>query len=79
VGVTTYHTADNIVFRNVALSGAPVYSLGPSGPFLRVGTGSPEGAISAPVGSLFLRTDGGATSTLYVKETGAGNTGWAAK
>jgi hypothetical protein len=25
---------------------------------------------------LFLRTDGGAATTLYVKETGSGNTGW---
>ena len=43
------------------------------------GTGSPEGAVTAPVGSLFTRTDGGAGTTLYVKESGAGNTGWVAK
>lgn len=43
------------------------------------GTGSPEGAVTAPVGSLFLRTDGGAGTVLYVKESGTGNTGWAAK
>lgn len=43
------------------------------------GTGSPEGAVTAPVGSLFTRTDGGAATTLYVKESGAGNTGWIAK
>lgn len=40
------------------------------------GTGSPEGVVTAPVGSLFLRTDGGAGTTLYIKESGAGNTGW---
>ncbi|NBW09755.1 MAG: hypothetical protein EBR82_17200 [Caulobacteraceae bacterium] len=45
----------------------------------RTGTGTPEGAVTAPVGTLFLRTDGGAGTTLYVKETGSGNTGWAAK
>jgi hypothetical protein len=45
----------------------------------RVGTGSPEGAVSAAVGSLYTRTDGGAGTTLYVKQTGSGNTGWAAK
>lgn len=50
-----------------------------SGPLLRTGTGTPEGAITAPVGSLFLRTDGGAGTTLYVKESGAGNTGWVGK
>ena len=43
------------------------------------GTGSPAGAISAPVGSLYLRTDGGANTTLYVKESGTGTSGWAAK
>ena len=42
------------------------------------GTGSPEGVITAPSGSMFLRTDGAATTTLYIK-TGAGNTGWVAK
>lgn len=43
------------------------------------GTGSPEGVIAAPVCSLFLRQDGTATTTLYVKTTGTGNTGWTAK
>lgn len=43
------------------------------------GTGTPEGAVTAPIGSLFTRTDGGANTTLYVKESGAGNTGWIAK
>ncbi|MCW1985328.1 UNVERIFIED_ORG: hypothetical protein M2348_001060 [Sphingomonas sp. R1F5B] len=43
------------------------------------GGGSPEGVVSAPVGTLYLRSDGGAGTTLYVKETGTGNTGWAAK
>lgn len=43
------------------------------------GAGSPEGAITAPVGSMYTRTDGGAGTTLYIKESGAGNTGWVAK
>jgi hypothetical protein len=43
------------------------------------GTGTPEGAVTAPVGTLFLRTNGGAATTLYVKESGAGATGWVAK
>lgn len=46
---------------------------------IRRGTGSPEGVIAANVGALFLRKDGGAGTTLYVKQTGAGNTGWVAK
>lgn len=43
------------------------------------GTGSPEGVKTAPVGSLYTRLDGGAGTTLYVKESGTGSTGWVAK
>ncbi len=43
------------------------------------GTGTPEGNSTAPVGSMFLRQDGGAGTTLYIKESGTGNTGWVAK
>jgi hypothetical protein len=46
---------------------------------LYTGTGTPEGAVTAGVGSLYLRQDGGAATTLYVKESGTGNTGWVAK
>lgn len=42
------------------------------------GSGSPEGVVTAPVGSLWTRTNGGASTTLYVKESGSGNTGWKA-
>lgn len=45
----------------------------------RCGAGTPEGAVTAPVGSLYTDTSGGANTTLYVKESGAGNTGWVAK
>ena len=50
-----------------------------AGPTWTTGTGTPEGSVTAPVGSLYSRTDGGADTTLYVKESGTGNTGWAAK
>ena len=43
------------------------------------GAGSPEGVVTAPIGSLYTRTDGTAAGTLYVKEAGTGNTGWVAK
>lgn len=43
------------------------------------GAGSPEGAQSAMMGSLYLNTSGGASTTLYVKESGASSTGWVAK
>jgi hypothetical protein len=47
--------------------------------FITSGAGSPESVVTAPVGSLYTRTDGGAGTTLYVKESGTGSTGWVAK
>lgn len=43
-----------------------------------VGTGSPEGAVVAPIGSIYSRSDGGTDTALLRKETGTGNTGWVA-
>lgn len=42
------------------------------------GTGSPEGVVTAAPGSLYVDEAGGASSVLYQKESGVGNTGWAA-
>jgi len=51
-----------------------------SGTVLQIaGVGSPEGVVTANVGSLYMRTDGGAGTSFYVKESGTGNTGWVAK
>lgn len=46
---------------------------------LYFGTGSPESVVTANTGSLYLRTNGGTSDTLYVKTSGTGNTGWTAK
>ena len=47
---------------------------------VRFGTGSPEGVVTADIGTLYMRTDGGATTTLYVKTANnASATGWTAK
>lgn len=43
------------------------------------GAGSPEGVVSAGIGSTYHRTDGGAGTSMYVKESGTGNAGWVAK
>jgi hypothetical protein len=48
-------------------------------PNIIAGFGSPEGVVTAPIGSLFLNGSGGVGSTLYIKEAGTGNTGWGAK
>jgi hypothetical protein len=42
------------------------------------GSGTPEGAVAAPVSSIYFRTNGAAGTVLYMKETGVGNTGWVA-
>lgn len=43
------------------------------------GSGTPEGAVTGSVGDIYTRTNGGANTTLYVKESGsATNTGWVA-
>lgn len=46
---------------------------------IKSGAGTPEGVVTAIVGTLYLRTDGGANTTLYIKESGVSNTGWIAK
>lgn len=44
------------------------------------GAGSPQGVVTANVGSLYLRTDGGANTTLYIKEANnSSSVGWVAK
>ncbi len=40
--------------------------------------GTPESQITAGIGSIALRLDGGANTTLYVKEANTDDTGWAA-
>lgn len=43
------------------------------------GTGSPNGVVTANVGSLYTDNAGSTATTLYVKTSGTGNTGWTAK
>jgi hypothetical protein len=43
------------------------------------GFADPNGNITAQQGSVYLYASGGAGVTLWVKETGTGNTGWVAK
>ena len=70
---TTTTTGALVVSGGAGIAGA-VNSL-----YQRVGSGTPEGVVTAPVGAVFHRTDGGAGTSFYVKESGAGNTGWVAK
>lgn len=68
----------NITFPNQVTYSDPTVTLA-SGIKIVVTGANPEGSITAPVGSLALRTTGGVGFAFYVKETGTGNTGWAAK
>lgn len=65
---TTKATA--LLFNTLATSGVRVE---------HASTGTPEGSVVSSVGGLWRRTDGGAGTTLYVKESGASNTGWVGK
>lgn len=78
---------NDVLFRGAGNSGNLVigssavgYAAGATGQILEAsGSGSPEGKITAAVASTYRRTDGGAGTTLYVKESGAAATGWVAK
>ena len=50
-----------------------------NGPTITSGSGDPNTHVTAPPGSLYMNTLGGAGTSLYVKESGTGNTGWVAK
>lgn len=69
-GVTTLTSTGTVTGSDITLQAGPTWS---------TGTGTPEGSVTAPVGSIFSRTDGSAGTTLYVKESGTGNTGWNVK
>ena len=69
-GVSSYRAALDFLNGRVYVTGGVYWSSG---------AGTPEGAITAPIGSTYSRTDGGAATSFYVKESGAGNTGWVGK
>lgn len=48
------------------------FALGDGGPTLSAGSDDPEGNVTAPAGSVYLRT----TGVFYVKASGSGDTGW---
>ena len=74
-GRTTFN--EGTTFNEVGAAAG--IELGSGGPRIMTGTGSPEGVVTAPVGSIWLNQSGGASTTLYVKTSGTGDTGWTAK
>ncbi len=91
LGFDTFGATSSFVIRDV-LAGTSIITLDSSARttlsgVLRVqgtaaiisgGTGSPEGVVTAVIGSRWGRTDGGAGTSQYKKESGTGNTGWVA-
>lgn len=79
----------DLTVNNIVHDGSSGTKLTVAGPYKTGGStgygtqwrcaGSPEGVITAAIGSTCTRVDGGAGTTLYVKESGTGNTGWVAK
>lgn len=74
--VTTSGGAVTVVLDQRVLSAT---SSAPGGSLIGSGTGSPEGVVTGSIGDIWMRTDGGAGTTMYVKESGTGNTGWRGK
>ena len=72
--------ARDAMYLNTAISMAGQSSLSEiNSPLWTHGIGSPEGILSAGPGSMYTNRSGGTGITLYVKESGTGNTGWVAK
>lgn len=46
---------------------------------IMIGSGDPSGVISAPIGSVYVNTQGGSATTLWVKESGTDSSGWVGK
>jgi len=71
---------NNFVIQMVGLQGeyTKFGSLG-NNIFVYAHTATPEGVIAAAIGSLCINRNGGAGTTFFVKQTGAGNTGWVGK
>jgi hypothetical protein len=71
---------DGTTFGRIGSNGASTITItfGSAGATISHGSGAPEGVITAPVGSIWIRSDGAASTSAYLKESGAGNTGWRA-
>jgi len=83
----TYASAGQIPFRikiggttYLYIDGAGKIRFGSStAPAISFRTSTPEGALVGNPGDMCINTSGGAATTLFVKESGTGNTGWIGK
>lgn len=72
---------DPVIMTVTGIGNTPDHDTGVVRPIqVLSGVGSPEAVIVADVGTMYLRSDGGANTTLYIKESGDGlATGWVGK
>ncbi|OLV20112.1 hypothetical protein [Deinococcus marmoris] len=75
---TGSYNSDAFHVGNVHFSGVMTQGGSPDAPAISrtVGTGSPEGVITANPGSEYTRTDGALGTLKYLKATGVGKSGW---
>lgn len=77
MGTTTTLGNNIVLFGNIGIGN---YLDWKNEVLFTAGSGSPVSAVTASVGAVFLRENGGAATTLYVKESGTNtNTGWVGK
>ena len=68
-------TGDPTIDRNFQMIQAFMAALG-----IYAGTGTPEGVVTAGIGAIYRRLDGGAATSIYIKEGNpTPSTGWVAK
>lgn len=79
VGATAVSYADYIKLYNNAGTGPGILEFGAGVAGILTGSGSPNSVVTAPPGWIYLNSAGGAAATIWVKESGTGNTGWVAK
>ncbi len=72
-------SSNNVQLGSANSSGRFQLNAPAGSPQMLVGNGSPNTVVSASPGSLYLNVAGGTGTTLYVKESGSGNTGWVGK
>lgn len=77
--LSLFSSRSGAAIRTFALGPDLVFAVNGTNAIFTSGANSPEGVVTADVGSIYTRTNGGANTTLYVKESGTGNTGWVAK
>jgi len=77
-GIAPTWTGSHIFAYPPSLDSVPlIYKSGPDISFDSAGNGSPEGVVSAFIGSTFRQWDGAPGATWWVKESNSGgNTGW---